>query len=100
MSSAEADRHALYNRLTEVLGDEHAVTMMTYTPAIPADQILTKDDFKSAMDRIDVRFERIEDRLDRFDQQLHDHVRLFVGATVGAMTGLTAIYAFVVSLIS
>ena len=127
MSSQEAERHALYNRLTEVLGAEHSATMMTYMPAIPADQVLTKDDFNAGLagldgrfesidDRfaqmdgrfaqmdsrftqMDARFERLEDRLGRIEDRLHDHIRLFVGTTVGAMTGLTAIYAFVVSLI-
>lgn len=127
MGSREAERHALYNRLTEVLGPEHSVTIMTYLPGIPADEMLTKADLKAAFlgldgrfqaidarfdqvdsrferidarfDQVDFRFERIEDRLDRLDQTVHDHIRLFVATTVGAMTGLTAIYAFVVSLI-
>jgi hypothetical protein len=113
MSSAEAARLDLYNRLLELLGPEHSATLMTFLPATPADQAVTKNDLDTAVsslgpmfadihagfEQVDARFGRMEQRLDKLEQTLHDHIRLFVGTTVGAMTGLTAIYAFVISLI-
>ncbi len=55
------------------------------------------------MERLEDRFERLEDRVDhrleRLDIEVHQMQRFYVGTTVGAMTALTAIFSFVVSLL-
>ena len=88
MTSSEAARHALYAELEQVLGPEHADTLMTSLPMKPADQLATKTD----IDRLEDRFDRLEDR---FDQA----IRTFTVTTVGAMTALTGIFAVVVTVL-
>jgi hypothetical protein len=88
VTSSEAARHALYAELEQVLGPEHADTLMTSLPMKPADQLATKTD----IDRLEDRFDRLEDR---FDQA----IRTFTVTTVGAMTALTGIFAVVVTVL-
>lgn len=93
MASAEPARHSLYTRLEEVLGIEHAETMMRYLPEREADQVATKTDIA----RLEVRFDRLEARLEGRIDQMH---RTFVMAIIGSMTALTAIFSLVVGLIT
>ena len=58
--SSEADRQALYARLEEVLGEQHAATLMTNLPPTPWDQLATKDD----LDGLEARFDGLEARFD------------------------------------
>jgi len=44
MSSTEPARHSLYSRLEDVLGHEHADTLMKYLPNDRADEVATKGD--------------------------------------------------------
>ncbi|CAN5739442.1 hypothetical protein BH23ACT4_BH23ACT4_03940 [soil metagenome] len=45
--------------------------------------------------RLDI--ERLEVRLDRLESKLDQQIRTYTVATVGAMTGLTAIFGMIVS---
>lgn len=98
--TSEPARHALYNRLGEVLGNEHAETLMTSLPFQPTTELATKSD----LERLEQRTEelRTEMRSEFRDvrQQLTEHQRSYVGITVGAMTALTAIFSVVVGLIT
>jgi hypothetical protein len=42
--SPEAQRHDLYNGLSDLLGEERAGVLMTYLPATQTDNLATKDD--------------------------------------------------------
>jgi hypothetical protein len=121
VTSSEAARHARYARLGEVLGEEHADTLMTSLPMETAGRLATKDD----IDRLEQRFERLEVRLDarmqhfeeRMDarftefaaeiradiremrQEAHTQFRNYTITMVGAMTALTAIFGVVVSIL-
>ena len=51
-------------------------------------------------DRMEERFDRFEARFDRMDERIDRMQRFYVGTTVWAMTGLTAIFSFVVALLT
>lgn len=96
MSSVEPARHALYSRLEDVLGPEHAETLMTHLPTHRSGEVATKAD----IDRLEMRFDRLEDRIDSrfqaFDHRLDQMQRTLVVSIVGSMTALTAIFSLVV----
>jgi hypothetical protein len=90
MSSVEPARHSLYSRLEDVLGAEHADTLMTYLPRTTADEVATKRDIA----RLEARFDRFEER---FETRLDALQRTFVVAVVASMTALTGIFSLVVT---
>jgi len=63
--STLAQRNALYARLEEVLGPEHADTLMTHMP-IETD-LATKVDLATLSERLDTRFEGIDIRFEAID---------------------------------
>ena len=64
MSTPISDTSALYARLEEVLGHEHADTLMTYLPPEPGSHLATRSDV-AVLER---RFDRLEELLGlRFD---------------------------------
>jgi hypothetical protein len=115
--ASEASRHALYAELEQLLGTEHADTLMTSLPMEQADQLATKTDIRGLEDR----FDRLEDRFDRFENRfeqkfdafsaeirgdvremhalMHDQFRNYTITIVGAMTALTAIFAVIVGVL-
>jgi len=88
MPSQEPARHALYAELQNVLGSNHADTLMTYLPQHRSDEVATKDDTA-----------RIEARFDRLEEIVSAQQRVYVATVVGSMTALTAIFSLVVGLI-
>ena len=81
--SSLAQRNALYARLEEVLGQEHAVTLMTHMPtetdlATKADFATLRADFANLSDRIDTRIDRIDTRVDGIEGRL-EQVELRLG---------------------
>lgn len=123
MSVPDPSIRALYARLEEVLGPEHADALMTRLPP-PPDELATKTDvgrlerrfdglerrfdglelrfdgLEQRFDGLERRFERLEVRFDRLDDRFGDMFELMVKqgkaalvTTVSAMTALTAIYA-------
>ncbi len=71
MSTPISDAGALYARLEEVLGHEHADTLMTYLPAEPGARMATRSDV-AVLER---RFDRLEEllgaRFDAIDGRFH-----------------------------
>ena len=135
MSLVDPAHEALYARLEEVLGADHAATLMTHLPPTPAGRLATFDDVgvlsrsvddrfawvdqrfdrvderfarvDERFDRMDERFDRLEKRFDKMDDRFHDlqgairdQMRFYSGTTVAAMTALTAMFSFVVVLIT
>ena len=107
MSSVEPARHALYSVLQDVLGEEHADTLMTHLPQHRSDEVATGDDIarlETRFDRMDDRFDRMEDRIDQLAIEvrevngvMRDQLRIYSLGTIGAMTALTAIFSVVVT---
>jgi chaperonin cofactor prefoldin len=142
MSLVDPAHEALYARLEEVLGADHAATLMTHLPPTPAGRLATFDDIgvlsrsvddrfawvdqrfdrvDQRFERVDERFERVDERFDRMDERfdrlekrfdkmddrfhdlqgaIRDQMRFYSGTTVAAMTALTAMFSFVVVLIT
>ena len=119
MSVPDPNIRALYARLEEILGAQHADTLMTRLPP-PPDELAKKaemnlrfddvdrqfqavgvrfDTLERRFDGLERRFERIEDRLDTLDENMHHmfevmqkHLKSNTTMMVTAMTALTAIY--------
>lgn len=89
MTSPESARHSLYARLEEILGHENADTLMTSLPTQSTQNLAT---------RLDI--DRLEGRLDRLEAKLDQQIRTYTVTTVGAMTGLTAIFGVIVSVLA
>ncbi len=118
MSSVEAARHALYSELERALGSDHAKTLMSYLPQQSSDEVATKADLARLESRVDERFTRIEERFDRMEdrferfedrferrferlvERMDRMQRFYVGATVGLMTALTAIFTLAISFLT
>jgi hypothetical protein len=64
MSIDERRRHALYERLEAVLDPEHADTLMELLPPVGWADVATKQDLLALEQRMDLRFEALETRLE------------------------------------
>ena len=76
MSTPISDSSALYARLEEVLGHDHADTLMTYLPTEPGAQLATRSDVAVLGQRFDrleellgLRFDAIDGRFQLVDQR-------------------------------
>jgi hypothetical protein len=102
MTNAEPARHALYAELEQVLGVEHAETLMTHLPQHTSDSVVTKADmagletrFDARFDRMEDRFDRMEDRFDRMEDRMDKMQRNFLTVSFGTLTAMTGIFAFI-----
>ena len=68
MSVPDPSIRALYARLEEVLGSEHADTLMTRLPP-PPDELATTADMYQRFDDVDSRFERVGVRFDTLERR-------------------------------
>ena len=77
----ETRRLALLNRLSEVLGEEEARTLIECLPPVRWEQLATKDDVKASEDRIrtemngkfalvDAEFARVHTRIDGLEHKM------------------------------
>ena len=98
---------ALYARLEEVLGQEHAVTLMSHIPteaelATKADLIALGDrldarldgrlgQVESRMDRLEAHMVRFDEKLDGFHEALRDQTRTYMFTMTGVMASFAAI---------
>lgn len=58
MAITEQSRRQLYQRLDEVLGDEHATTLMEHLPPTGWADVATKQDLAQLEERLTLRFDR------------------------------------------
>lgn len=94
MTTEERDRTALRRRLEEVLGEEHATTLMSN---LPAEELATKADLErevrtvrtemAAMEqRLNHRFEALEHRVTAtFRKELIAQGRIYMLVTIAGM---------------
>ncbi|MCB0971102.1 MAG: hypothetical protein KDA97_06235 [Acidimicrobiales bacterium] len=80
MTTTERRRDDLHHRLDDVLGPDHATTLMDHLPTVPWRDLATREDvqrLRSEMevrfDQMDLRLERIVNRLDHLDDR-QDHL--------------------------
>ena len=114
MATPNPATRALYTRLREVLGDEHAETLMTYLPAQPGPELATRSDIAELDARLDQRFEKLDQRFEKLDQrfeklderihQLHfalnNQLKNYSVIMVAGMTALTGIYAGLLAVVT
>ena len=89
--TTETPRVALFVRLTEVLGPEHASTLMTF---LPTDEPATRSDVNALgerMDRFEVRLNQYDVRFDHLHEAMRQQTRSFILATSGMMLTLSAV---------
>jgi hypothetical protein len=85
MAISERDRLALHRWLEEVLGTEHAVTLLASLPP-PDDRVATGRDvvqLEGRMDRLEDRLDRLEDRVDGLYVEIRAQTRLYLVANTG-----------------
>lgn len=89
MTIDERQRHALYERLDEVLGKEHADTMMSHLPPVGWADVATKADLGALEQHIDGVEERLGLRLEAgladVHTELHRALRQQLWGIVGAL---------------
>jgi hypothetical protein len=89
MAISDDRRHALHNRLDEVLGPDEAATLMEHLPPPWAD-LATKRDLDTLGDTVGLRIEALEHKMrGEFNDRLASHTR----ALALAITGNTAVVA-------
>ena len=64
MTMTDAERTALHNKLTDVLGTKEASKLMEHLSPIRWDQLVTKDDLKASEERLGARIDGTNVRLD------------------------------------
>ena len=86
-------RHALYSVLEEVLGHEHADTLMTYLPTQRSEEVATKGDIA----RLEQRFDRMEDTTREEFRELRSQLAQWQRTTLisqaAMLTAATAIFS-------
>ena len=74
MAVDERARHALYERLTEVLGMDEADTLVGYLPPVGWADVATKRDLDHLEERMDAKFAALEERMDAKSAALEERM--------------------------
>ena len=64
MAPSKAQRLQLYEELVKKFGDEPAMTLMESLPPVDWHELATKDDLAALEERVNARFEVVDDRID------------------------------------
>jgi hypothetical protein len=99
MAIDERARHELHRKLEEVLGAEEAATLMAHLPPVGWADVATKHDLAQLEERLNLRFQSMEDRfdgkLDRLRAELVDRMADF--AATSARTTVVAVVGSVLT---
>jgi hypothetical protein len=91
MTSSESDRLDLYNGLQEALGTDRATTLMSQ---LHNPDLLTRSEFNERLDKLDARFDRLEDKLDTGLAVVNQRIdRVLLAVVAGLFLLLAAIIA-------
>lgn len=74
MAITERDRHTLYQRLEQVLGEEEATTLMEHLPPVGWADVATKTDLQNLEYRLEAKF---DSKIDRSTLALHREFSAF-----------------------
>lgn len=89
MTIDERKRHDLYQRFEDVLGHEHADTLMELLPPVGWADVATKADLTALEHRVDSKFETLEARMDKgfaeIRAELHQALRQQLWAIFGVL---------------
>ena len=92
MAIDEGSRHALFTRLEELLGQEHATALMEHLPPVGWADVATRNDLAQLEQRIGLRFEATEQRLlATFRAELNANTRTLVFSMFSAMLGTSGL---------
>lgn len=69
MAISEESRHHLYQRLEQVLGPAEATVLMEHLPPVGWADVATKRDLDVLENRMEARFDRVEDRFADMDRR-------------------------------
>ncbi len=72
MATTEPARHQLYRRLSEIIGDEEADTLMELLPPVGWADVATKADIEHLAEHTDMRFAAVDKRFDQVDARFDD----------------------------
>jgi len=84
MAVDERSRRAMRSRLEEVLGEEHATTLMEY---LPPEEVATKRDLDGLEERLTLRISGVEGRMDGLEGRM-DGLEGRMDGLNGRMDGL------------
>ncbi len=104
----ETRRLALLSRLSEVLGEEEARTLIECLPPVRWEHLATKDDVKASEDRIrtemngkfalvDAEFARVHTRIDGLEHKMEAGFESLRGEFALQMAKLTRTMVFIMS---
>lgn len=74
MAIDERSRHELHRKLEEVLGPDEAATLMAHLPPVGWADVTTKHDLAQLEERMNLRFQSLEDRFDGRLAQLEGRI--------------------------
>lgn len=108
MLAEESRRLALVSRLSEVLGEEEARTLIECLPPVRWEQLATKDDVKASEERIrtemngkfarvDAEFARVHTRIDGLEHKMEAGFKDVRGEMALQIARLTRTMVFVMS---
>ena len=83
----ERARHELFLRLEEVLGPERAATLMELLPPVGWADVATKRDLDALEERMNLRFELVNQRFEASEQKLMAAFRGEMLTQTNAITG-------------
>ena len=69
MAISEESRHHLYQRLEEVLGPAEATVLMEHLPPVGWAHVATKRDLDVLENRMDMRFDRVDERFTEMERR-------------------------------
>lgn len=88
----EGARFALHRRLSEVLGEDPAVTLMSHLPPSGWSDVATRHDIarlEERIGRLDERMDRLEARFAPFEQHVDERIqgalRTYITTTIAAV---------------
>jgi hypothetical protein len=93
MAIEERDRLALHRRLEQVLGSEHAVTLVASLPPSD-DRVATGRDvarLEARMDHLEARMDRLEARMDGLYVEIRAQTRTYLIANTGLIATVAAL---------
>jgi hypothetical protein len=86
MSIDERKRHALYERLDELLDGEHADTLMELLPLVGWADVATKQDVTALAQEMGLRFEAMDHKLVAMEARLRSDWRTELHAALRSQT--------------
>ena len=92
MAVDERSRHELYRRLDEVLGPDAATTLIEHLPSVGWADVATKHDLTALEERMELRFARVDDRLDRIEEGFEERLNGVNDRIEASASGLRAMF--------